>query len=266
METTLLSEVENNRLEFESKNGGIYRIQFNNTERLLLSVGFDAGATKYHPFLTHEKVIASTARVHEYKHERQNGSKFWTSKAGIDILLAIPADKVLVHHFEGMSYPKVTINGKTFTLNVSGGTGNPGIRWVDWIGDISNTSINISLSMLKALLAVAIPASEVSAPDSFKPYAHFDAEQWQELVAKAMVTITPGMTVFTAKGVQYNGEPFVVSARKGNQVFVLSANGSGLRMTTSKIDYTLTANANNITIPTPEQFTRIPATPAPVSA
>lgn len=152
MKPMLMSEVKNGVYQIEPD----YQVQIDNPKSYMLFVmGFDynkKAAKMEHPAILHKR-----RKVHEYKHYRDNGSKFWTSRAGVDLLFAVPLDKITLLPEKGYSYVKIEINGKKFSLNVSGGTFN---GWTDSVRNINQTSTNHKIQDVLALASVAIPKAD----------------------------------------------------------------------------------------------------------
>lgn len=128
-----------------------YQVQIEEGENQIVVMGFLANkpASNY----KHPNISATVKRIHEFKHYRKHGSKFWTSRAGVDHYLVVPRNKITLLPEKGYSYVKAEINGVKVSFNVSGGTGN---GWTDWLGTIAHTSVNHKLSDLKKIAEVSI--------------------------------------------------------------------------------------------------------------
>jgi hypothetical protein len=115
---------------------------------------------------------ATRWQVLEFKHYRSGGSKFWTSSAGKTHYLAVPlaAIELQVPPADDRcgwgSYPKVTIGGQTLTLSVSGGSGGPDGRWLDFVGTVASTRCNLPRRTLAAIEALASPERPELQPDN----------------------------------------------------------------------------------------------------
>ncbi len=92
--------------------------------------------------------------VLEFKYYHPRRGKWWSSKLGVFVYLAIPKDKIEVVEKAGMSYPIVKINGQEVTLSVGGGTSENG--WTDHIGNIVSTFVNMPVRKVKKLAEVAL--------------------------------------------------------------------------------------------------------------
>lgn len=121
---------------------------------ILLVLGFshDKPAAK----MDHPAILDRKNRIHEYKHYRASGGKFWTAHAGTDILVAVSRDRITLLPEKTYSYPKVEIGGQKITLNCSGGGAG---TWTDYISGISHTTTNMPLKTVKAILSNALPKS-----------------------------------------------------------------------------------------------------------
>jgi len=112
-----------------------YSINIEPSENQIIIMGFDANksASKF----KHPNISATVKRIHEFKHYRKNGGKFWTSRAGVDHYLVIPRNQITILSEKGYSYIKTEINGVKVTLNVSGGTNGKG--WADYLNTRCHT-------------------------------------------------------------------------------------------------------------------------------
>jgi hypothetical protein len=129
----------------------------------------------------HPNILATVKRIHEFKHYRKQGSKFWTAHAGIDHYLVIPRNKILLMPEKGYSYIKAEINGVKVSFNVSGGGGGV---WTDYLGTVAHIAVNHTLSDLKKLAEVA----ERGTPFEKMEIKEIEAErlpEWHKLHTKA---------------------------------------------------------------------------------
>jgi len=175
-EPKLLSEC-GTHLVVDSKDE--YHINIEEGTHQLIVMGFEshkAGAK-----FTHPNIIGSAKKIHEFKHYRKHGSKFWTAKAGVDHYLAIPRNKIYILPEKGYSYIPAEINGVKIRFNVSGGTFN---GWTDRLGIKAHISVNHKLSDLKKLCEVAereTPFEECVIPE-MDVHEEF---RWNQLSANA---------------------------------------------------------------------------------
>jgi len=155
-----------------------YQIDIQPGDNLLIEIG--ASVRKAASRFTHPNIIQSIKRVYDFKHYRNNGSKFWTIQAGISHYVIIPKSQVYILPEKGYSYVKAEINGVKVTFNVSGGTAN---GWTDWLGIGCQISINHKLSDIKKICEVAIRNPELENGVNFSKMAldERQAEQWEDM-------------------------------------------------------------------------------------
>jgi hypothetical protein len=163
-----------------------YLVEFPTGTHLLLVVGQShekPGAKFEHP-----AVLKRENRIHEYKHYRRQGSKFWTARAGVDLVFAVPLNRITALPKKGHSYPYIEIGGEEITLNVSGGGGEV---WTEWVRDAASTSCNMPLKKLKAIAGAAIPLGEfkgeLPSRDITPEELQREQEQWLGIVASLEV-------------------------------------------------------------------------------
>ena len=160
-----------------------YTIEIPDGENLIVCAGFDI-KKKLCTTFKHPNIAASEKKVFEFKHSRNNGSKFWTQKAGINHYFIIPKNQIRVFKYEGYSYVEGLIGDVRVTFNVSGG-GSFG--WTDWMSYKAHISINHSLKDLKGLKGIASVAIPNTPENSLniEPMTEFDLNWWNELAFKA---------------------------------------------------------------------------------
>ena len=123
---------------------------------------------------THPNVLLKEPCVHEFKHYRKGGGKFWTAAAGYNFYFAIPKAAVRLHPEPGYSYIKAQVAGVEVVFNVSGGTLN---GWTDWIRNPVSISVNHPLRALRQLADAALtPEAAASLGLSVEPKP-LDSEQ-----------------------------------------------------------------------------------------
>lgn len=173
-EAKSLNECET-RLIIDDTKGEEYSITIAPVENIIVVMGFKsnhAGA-KFT-----ESTAASIKSVHEFKHYRSSGSKFWTASAGVDKYFIIPKSQIKILPEKGYSYIPVEINGAKLKFNVSGGGGSEG--WTDWLGECVHTFVNTPVKTLKKVAAVALK-------DQVLPLKDLEGDElrrWNELAAK----------------------------------------------------------------------------------
>jgi hypothetical protein len=148
-------------------------------EYLIITVGFDHN--KPGAKFTHPNIAASRKTINEYKHYRSNGSKFWTSHAGIDHVLVIPRSSVTLLPIKGYSYIKAEINGVKVSFNVSGGGGD---GWTDYLDNCVHISCNHKLGDFKKLCEVAVrnsPYEPIQWKDEPEDERKRTEERWEHI-------------------------------------------------------------------------------------
>ena len=175
-EPILLSDCDKNLL-LDDKDE--YHINIEPSEYQLIRVAFYSNkpASKF----KHPNILATRKKVLEFKHYRKTGSKFWTSKAGVEHTIVIPRNKIKLIPEKGYSYVKAEINGVKVTFNVSGATVQ---GWTDFLGKTATISVNHPLKELKKLCEVAVrnsPFEEMKIPKIDKN----EEFTWNILDAKA---------------------------------------------------------------------------------
>ena len=141
----------------DTADGG-YRVLIDPGDHLILV----AGATYGTPAASfqHPNIVARKCEVHEFKHYRRAGSKFWTARPGVNFCLVIPKDRIEMVPERGYSYVPVKINGQKLVLNVSGGGSFGHAGWTDWVHRVVHTSVGFSKRVLKLLADVALSPDE----------------------------------------------------------------------------------------------------------
>jgi hypothetical protein len=107
----------------------------------------------------HEHVLTRTKAL-EFKHERRDGSKYWTKEAGVEHIFIIPDEAIRVIPEVTYSYPKLEMGGVTVVASTSGGTSRDGKGWSDYLGVIVGTCVVREPEWLEALSSVALPLPE----------------------------------------------------------------------------------------------------------
>ncbi len=178
-----------------------YQIVFEPSEYQIIKMGFKsnhAGAK-----FTHPNIFATKKTIHEFKHYRSGGSKFWTASAGIDHYLIIPRNKITILPEKGYSYIPAEINGVKVSFNVTGGTNN---GWTDYLGVRSTISVNHKLSDLKKLAEVAIRDSQIEDTVAIEELTEDEENWWAFYDAKA----NPKIKENIAKMIEDGKKPRIV--------------------------------------------------------
>jgi len=197
-EPKLLSEC-GSVLTVDGTAGEQYQIEIEPGDFLVVRAGAAVGKPSFR--FTHPNVAASVKTIHEFKHYRHGGSKFWTAKAGMDFYFVIPRSAVKILPEKGYSYIPAEINGVKVRFNVAGGTKN---GWTDWLNTCTQISVNHKVRDLNKLAEVAVkdsPLGEIN-PKGLEP----DREiEWKRLAARA----TQGLIEKIAKMVAEKKAPVV---------------------------------------------------------
>jgi hypothetical protein len=156
-----------------------YDIEIEAGEYLIVVMGFgvDKGASRFQ----HPNIVASYKKIHEFKHYRKNGSKFWTSQAGVNHVFVIPRNKITIIPEKGYSYIKAEINGVKVSFSVSGGTCSGG--WADYLNIMTHTCINHKLEDVKKIAEVSVRNSPLE-PIKTNELDTNELERWNKLADK----------------------------------------------------------------------------------
>lgn len=179
--------------------GEQYQIEIEPGDFLVVRAG--ASVNKPSVRFAHPNVAASVKTIHEFKHYRKGGGKFWTAKAGRDFYFVIPRSAVKMLPEKGFSYIPAEINGVKVKFNVSGGTKN---GWTDWLNTCVTISVNHKVRDLNKLAEVALNPSPLGAITPKELEADREVE-WQRLAARA----TKGLVEKIAKMTEEGKKPVV---------------------------------------------------------
>jgi hypothetical protein len=219
-----------------------YQVEICDGDYLVVRMGATYGSAA--AGFKHNNVVAAKCCVHEFKHYRQGGSKFWTARAGVDFFFVIPKNKIELIPEKGYSYVPVIIGGLKLHLNVTGGTGN---GWTDWVRQHVSTHAGCKVSHLKAMASVALSPEQCRHEDISFTLAEpdeADVKYFQTICAKGM-DLNAGDKVIV-----YDTTYTVVrrnSGRGGKLAQNLSARGEDgmmYKVKFSQIDWHKTALAN----------------------
>lgn len=255
---------------------GQYEVRVAEAPAQVLRIGVTAGTPKSQ--FDHPNLLARFYELHEYKHYRQNGTKFWTSKPGCDLLFAVPRDRIAVMTDKpGYSYPKVRVGGQVVTLNVSGGTG--GGTWTDYIDASASTGTNLKLATIRAIADVAITVGEAKAlglsfgiPGRYRDDTDEQAQERrdaelrevQRLLCKKQYgpLLDQGHQVVLGGGWSINGQqgPFPITGQreKRKRNVTVCEHPYRTRVAYQHIDWRATAEANGWEIPPTVDVNRLP--------
>jgi len=206
----------------------------------------------------HPNIAAKQNRLYEFKHYRRNGSKFWTSKTGLDFLFVIPKDKILLVNEKGYSYVPIFINGKDFHINTSGGGA---AEWTDWVRQYAHVGCDYTQKVLHKLAEVALSPNECKSKGitiDLRKLTENEINGFVESATKQIYQskLDAGHKVILFEGYHINDSkgPFEIDDR------YTSSKGRKLnkwlvdcyRITPKHINWIQTAKANNMEIPEPK--------------
>lgn len=210
---------------------------------------------------SHPAVIRRAARVLDFKAHYRSGAKRWYSKPGVEFLLAFRKQDVGLKREEGYSYPKVSIGGVEFCLNVSGGTFYGG--WADFIGTFVSASVGLGVRKLKRLAQCAVLPEDLPR-DLYVSEAGLNSHErtrFIELCARAdgVKSIDKGCRVALAKGWRMKGvDPgsLIVLQREGKARMFLVAdkNGERVRLPYNGVDWVRTLELNGLPTVDPDDI------------
>ena len=204
---TLLSQC-GSQVVIDSKDK--YCLDIEPGEYLIITAGFDCN--KPGAKFTHPNIAASRKTLHEYKHYRKNGSKFWTSHAGMDHVLIIPRSSITLLPIKGYSFIKAEINGVKVSFNVSGGGGE---GWTDYLYNAVHIACNHKLGDFKKLCEVAVRNSPYE-PIEWKEETEEDQKRMEERWNYISANSNPVLKKQIAKLVDEGKKP-VLYFRRGLQ-------------------------------------------------
>jgi hypothetical protein len=231
-----------------------YTVEFSPHEHIVLraSALWGTAASRFQ----HNKMVACQTTILEFKHEARNGRKHWTAKPGIEFWFVVPKAKLELVREKGYSYVPVKLNGVSFRLNVSGGSGKGG--WTDWVREHADTCCGFKPKQLRALFDAAMTLEECAAAGVVVDLRGREPCRWQSLVASQQ-PLQPGHIVCLEKGSSFQGStgPFTIN-RKEKQSYLLNLGGGMLgKISPRYIDWLKTIEANNIPLPQPIAWTKL---------
>jgi hypothetical protein len=208
MEAKLLSEC-GSQFVIDDNPKDRYVVEIQEGDFLVIDAGSIIGtpAAKF----THPNVAKTSKKIYEFKRHRANGSKFWTSKAGVSHFFIVPKSAITILPEKGFSYVHAIINGVKVSFNVSGGTVN---GWSDWLRTNVSISVGHSVKDLKAIAQVAVrgtdlePIGEQNPPvevDEWARHAAMNNKKGKEAIA-TLVTSQKAPIIHFARGYECWGE------------------------------------------------------------
>lgn len=248
-----------------------YYVHFPETPYLVVTAGVLAtsAAAKFN----HANILSRQSRLFEFKHYRAKGSKFWTSRPGVEFTFALPKSAITVIPEKLYSYVKIEIGGESFTLNVSGGSN--GGEWHDSVRNGSHLCIVKSLRQLKAIAAVSYDPTAATLcgvrleAKEMEEDGRIDARYKNAIARKQQaMKLKPGANIVLSDGSSYRGgqDGLTIDSREngvmGNprQRYLCKWGNDTMlvRVEWKHIDWIKTAEANCITIESQEDYCRVP--------
>jgi hypothetical protein len=201
--------------------------------------------------LKHPNVLGRLPCTLEFKHYRNGGSKFWSSRPGVDIYVAVDKMHVRLVLEKTWSYPKLRIGNAEFTTSVGGG-GSP---WAELLSSPVSTFTNIKLATLLEICRLAMTPQQAKAAGVALPAVETDNTAFLANALARMGSskrLAPGNKVILLPDFSFRNSQEVdfVSWRNG-QKMVCSREGFSIWISLCRIDWVKTAQANNISVRTP---------------
>jgi hypothetical protein len=238
-----------------------YEVRLPPGNHLIVVAGAHLGESGYD--FDHPNIAAKKSELFEFKHYRQGGSKFWTSKVGIGFYFSIPKAQIELLPEKGYSYVPVLIQGRKCHLNVSGETGDNG--WTDCVHQGVDVGCGWPVSALRSLATIALSPNECRAQGItlvIEPLKDYQRAGFVETVAAVAMRPRLGASsqVFLCDGWSYMDSqgPFVVESRPSRKRHFICACGTArIRVQYAAIDWTKTAEINGVSVPGPVFVNRI---------
>jgi len=219
----------------------------------------------------HPHVAVLHDLVHEFKHSRPDGHKWYTSRPGTEFLFAIPRYRVEILLAKGYSYIKTRIGRVTADFNVSGG--GDGSEWSDHLPPLACIHADCSREQLLNLAYEAVSPWTIPAPHNPKYpdcYRHHleplnpeDAAHFTRLACQQAYQgkLEPGQKLWLADGYKVDGQqgPFpVVEGAAPKRHYHLCQTPWGLtKAKYNQIDWLRTAQGNEFDLPLPRHVNRL---------
>lgn len=226
---------------------------------IVLRMGFGLAKQAQLDF-RHSNMLARQWVIHDFRHDRRDGHKSWSTRAGLDIYFAVHKTAIQLVKYNGLSYPVVKIGGELFTLNVSGGGG--GI-WTDWIRNTASTCVDLPMKKLKVVAAQSLPVAEavdLGVKLEFEPLsdAHL-AKLNDDLARQCLGDLKPGMQLCLASGYTANGgeTTLTILYRSGQNFIAEGASRLRTRVPLRCVGWAATAAANKLVTISSDAFNRV---------
>jgi hypothetical protein len=241
-----------------------YEIRLPKDDYLAVVVGAltDSPAASF----THPNMVAKIARVENFKHYHSKRGKFWTTKAGLDMVFVIPMNKIeLVGDGMGYSYVPVSIGGQKTSLNVSGGTidlfhfDEKISGWGDFVCQLCHTQCIRSKKFLKAIASASLSLDECKQLGISFDITSMDESETKEymgLMAAAIVRpqIRPGWRIKLGNWYSWQGNTEFTISQVVRRHYRCDDGYSSVRVYPKHINWLETAALNHIAITLPETF------------
>jgi hypothetical protein len=238
-----------------------YQVELPPGDHLIVVAGAHLGKPAYD--FDHPNIAAKKSELFEFKHYRKGGSKFWTSKAGINFYFVVPKAQIELLPERGYSYVPVLIDGRKCRLNVSGGTGNGG--WTDYVREVAHIGCGWTVTALRPLTTVALNSDDCRAQGitlEIEPLKDYQRAGFVETAAAVVMRtrLESGGQVFLRDGWDYMGSqgPFAVESRPHRKRYFICVSGTArIRVRYAAIDWAKTAEINGVAVSGPVLSNRI---------
>jgi hypothetical protein len=230
---------------------GNYHVTLEDKPFLLLRFPFTldhAGVRFMHPNL-----LARFTDTQEYKHYRKNGSKFWSARPGVDLLIAVEKRLIRLVKEDGGTYPKLRIGNAEITTSVGGGGGS---IWTDFISTNVTVCTNVKLAALQEIARLAMtPEQALKAGVTVEPPAsngsQFLANSLARMDSAKRLVAGSKIVLHDQYSVQNSQELDFVKWVNGQRMICITKNGTQAWVSLCRVDWVKTSAANNIPVRTP---------------
>jgi hypothetical protein len=235
-----------------------YCVKIEQGDNLVVVVGADYGSPA--SLFDHPNLAGKSPHIHEFKHYRHSGSKFWTARAGMDFYFVIPKNKIEMVAEKGYSYVPVLINGLKITLNVSGCGAKD---WVDWVGHVVHTHAGCTVKTLKTLAAVALHPDKCQGSFRLREMTEREQQRFTEMAAAIDLrnTLQSQDRIILKDGCDVQRPLFLKErpiGRKAKQMYIcVTPEQFRYGVAFKHINWTATATANNYRQVIPQAENRV---------
>lgn len=214
----------------------------------------------------HLNICVRTLDLLNFKHYRNNGSKFWTSKLGAKFQFAVPLNRIELIPEQKYSYVEVKIDGHDFVFNCSGGTN--GDAWTDCVRDGSYLCVEKSIRDLKKLAEASVsPIIATQSGYTIQAESVIDNdEEIKHLWHKhcGINNLVQGCQIYLLPDFSFDGQKLLTFDNRISRTNLtqnlrcLSNNRYPVKVKINQIDWIKTAELNNWLIPEFQNIYRIP--------